>query len=234
MTDKEKAEEYFCEHCENSFEHDNGHCSNCSKWDYFIAGLAEGRKEKQTIIDSQTVAIESRDVYLAEKENIILRQQSEIEQLKKILETPMTRGRKTTRKDYAQTIWNLSVERQNLEKDKEQIIFETDLKIKALEDHIEKLEAESLSKDECIDNLQHDLKDVGGELELWQRENAELKRDKTELVNSVTELKSKITELEKYNEKMKRCENCKWYKDNDCIGDIVCTDNDWNGWELAE
>lgn len=45
MTDEEKAEEYFCEHCENSFEHDNGHCSNCSKWDYFIAGLAEGRKE---------------------------------------------------------------------------------------------------------------------------------------------------------------------------------------------
>ena len=45
MTDEEKAEEYFCEHCENSSEHDNGHCSNCSKWDYFIAGLAEGRKE---------------------------------------------------------------------------------------------------------------------------------------------------------------------------------------------
>lgn len=45
MTDEEKAEEYFCEHCENSFEHDNGHCSNCSKWDYFIAGLAEGRKD---------------------------------------------------------------------------------------------------------------------------------------------------------------------------------------------
>lgn len=45
MTNEEKAEEYFCEHCENSFEHDNGHCSNCSKWDYFIAGLAEGRKE---------------------------------------------------------------------------------------------------------------------------------------------------------------------------------------------
>ena len=41
-------------------------------------------------------------------------------------------------------------------------------------------------------------------------------------------------ELETQIEKMKCCENCKWYKDNDCIGDIVCTDNDWNGWELAE
>lgn len=45
MTEEEKAEEYFCEHCENSFEHDNGHCSNCSKWDYFIAGFTECRKE---------------------------------------------------------------------------------------------------------------------------------------------------------------------------------------------
>lgn len=43
---EKKAEEYFCEYCENSFEHDNGHCSNCPKWDYFIAGLTEGRKEK--------------------------------------------------------------------------------------------------------------------------------------------------------------------------------------------
>lgn len=46
MKDEERAEEYFCEHCENSLEHDNGQCSNCSKWDCFIAGLKEGRKEK--------------------------------------------------------------------------------------------------------------------------------------------------------------------------------------------
>lgn len=45
-----------------------------------------------------------------------------------------------------------------------------------LKAQIEKLEAESASKDECIDNLEHDLKDAGGELELWQRENAELKK----------------------------------------------------------
>lgn len=70
----------------------------------------------------------------------------------------------------------LKAQIENLEKDKEQIIFESDLKIKALEDHIEKLEADSASKDECIDNLEHDLKDAGGELELWQRENAELKK----------------------------------------------------------
>lgn len=40
-------------------------------------------KEKQTIIDTQTVEIESRDVYLTEKESIIIRQQTEIQNLKK-------------------------------------------------------------------------------------------------------------------------------------------------------
>lgn len=45
---EKQSEEYFCEHCENSFEHDNGHCSNCSKWDNFIAGAKWGYIKGQT------------------------------------------------------------------------------------------------------------------------------------------------------------------------------------------
>ena len=48
-----------------------------------------------------------------------------------------------------------------------------------LKKQIEQLEAEISNRDECIDNLEHDLKDAGGELELWQRENAELKKTNT-------------------------------------------------------
>ena len=117
------------------------------------------------------------------------------------------------------TEYALAVEKENNQK------LETE--VKNLKDQIEKLEAESSSKDECIDNLEYQLKDAGGELELWQRENAELKKQNALLYEQE---KEKI----KLIEKMKCCENCKWYKDNDCIGDIVCTDNDWNGWELAE
>lgn len=49
-------------------------------------------------------------------------------------------------------------------------------------------EAEISKYDECINRLEEDIKDLGGELELWQRENAELK----------TQIK-----------KMKNCLNCK-------------------------
>lgn len=61
---------------EKYFAYTKGYCKG------YTDGLVEGGKEKQTIIDIQTVQIESRDVYLVEKENIIIRQQTEIQELK--------------------------------------------------------------------------------------------------------------------------------------------------------
>lgn len=82
MTKEELAEEYATEiSCDEETGEETLFISPTKKQAY-LDGLAEGRKEKQVIIDTQTIQIESRDVYLAEKENIILRQQSEIEQLK--------------------------------------------------------------------------------------------------------------------------------------------------------
>lgn len=85
MTDEEKAEkiikEKYCNNCEERETFPNIYnCSNKEHCDDFylwkegiLLGLAEGRKEKQTIIDTQTVQIESRDVYLIEKENAELK-----------------------------------------------------------------------------------------------------------------------------------------------------------------
>lgn len=87
LSDEEKAEEYTIKITDElrrkgvlSNEEISQRYAGISQG--VLYGLAEGRKEKQVIIDTQTVQIESRDVYLAEKENIILKQQSEIEQLK--------------------------------------------------------------------------------------------------------------------------------------------------------
>lgn len=90
MTDEEKAKEITIKHFEiTEYCFENLLLNKDFVYNFYngvLKGLAEGRKEKQTIIDTQTVQIESRDVYLSEKENIILRQQSEIEQLKKQIE----------------------------------------------------------------------------------------------------------------------------------------------------
>ena len=89
MTDyKEKAEEYFCEHCENSFEHDNGHCSNCSKWDYFIAGLKESEKEI-TLLTSQNKILLKKNMELefnAKQIRSLFRSNDELDKENKRLE----------------------------------------------------------------------------------------------------------------------------------------------------
>lgn len=90
----------------------------------------------------------------------------------------------------------------NLEKENAELKKENEL-----------LKAEIASLEEALD-IEHGLgKDAAGEIELYQIENAELKRDKTELVNSVTELESKVTELEEQIEKMENCWNCKFFKE---------------------
>ena len=91
------------------------------------------------------------------------------------------------------TEYSLAVEKENNQK--------LEAEVKNLKDQIERLEADSASKDECIYNLQYDLKDAGGELELWQKENAELKKQNALLYEQE---KEKI----KLIEKMKNCLNC--------------------------
>ena len=44
---KKMAEDYFCEGCENSFDHDNGHCSDCTKIQFYSAGVKDGYHECQ-------------------------------------------------------------------------------------------------------------------------------------------------------------------------------------------
>lgn len=79
MTDEEKSEERYCKTCKKK----NNCFHNCDVFIEYTKGLAEGRKEKQKIIDTQTVEIESRDVYLTEKESLIIRQQTKIQTLEK-------------------------------------------------------------------------------------------------------------------------------------------------------
>ena len=85
MTNEEKAEEYLrkgvCQGCSSICEGDCAYAKPVRQ--AHLDGLAEGGKEKQIIIDTQTCQIESRDVYLAKKESIIIRQQTEIQKLEK-------------------------------------------------------------------------------------------------------------------------------------------------------
>lgn len=83
MTDEKKAEKIICGKCSDNINRSYTYCPACTRCDDFIKGLAEGRKEKQEIIDTQTDEIEDRDINLAKKESIIIRQQNEIQKLEK-------------------------------------------------------------------------------------------------------------------------------------------------------
>ncbi|MCQ2611844.1 MAG: hypothetical protein MJ169_08870 [Treponema sp.] len=117
--------------------------------------------------------------------------EAEVKRLKDIIETPCTSCCITE-----------SLE-QSLNELNDQIVNQ-DREITNLKKQIEQLEADSASKDECIDNLEHDLKDAGGELELWQRENAELKKENKQLKDQITDIKE---DVERERNKQRRLEH---------------------------
>lgn len=114
--------------------------------------------------------------------------EAEVKRLKGIIETACTSCCIT--EDLEHSLDELNY--QNINQDGE---------IRQLKAQFEKLEADSASKDECIDNLKYQLKDAAGELELWQRENAELKKQNA-LLYEQEKIKIRVIE------KMKNCLNC--------------------------